>query len=375
MNKVRIFCVVFYLVSCWAAIAQQNGKLQIHFMDVGQGDGAVMISPKGEIVMFDSGLGGHSDLPISYLQQLGVDHVDYHITSHYHNDHMGCVPEVLSEFPLRKFAYDRGGSYNSSQFDRYVRTVGDKRKQAVDGTSLVLDRGSNAPVRIDFVASNGNGVETDNENDMSLVSVVHFGKFDAVFGGDLSGMDANQYADIETSVGPKVGEVEVYKVNHHGSRYSSNEVWLKAIHPKIGIISCGDGNSYRHPTAACLTRLHASDVQCVYWTERGNGAQPHPPQDKVGGNILIEVEPGSTKFKVIYAGQQVDEYDDWDTPASGPAANPLGAANAITNGFSWSKASRVYHDSSCPFVKNISPWNLETGNTAPEGKQPHSCLK
>ncbi len=185
-------------------LAQQNGKLQIHYMDVGQGDGALLISPNGEIVLFDSGVGGNEDLPISYMEQLGVDHVDYHITSHYHNDHMGCLPEVLARFPLRKFSYDRGGTYDSDRFDQYKATLGAKRKQANDGSSLTLDANSANPVRIDFIASNGNGVATSNENDMSLVSVVHFGKFDAVFAGDLSGMDANGYADIETSVAPKV---------------------------------------------------------------------------------------------------------------------------------------------------------------------------
>jgi competence protein ComEC len=79
------------------SLGQANGKLQM--MDVGQGDGAVLISPKGAVVLFDTGVRNNCDKPISYLQQLGVTHVDYIFVSHYHADHIGCVPQVTQEFP------------------------------------------------------------------------------------------------------------------------------------------------------------------------------------------------------------------------------------------------------------------------------------
>ena len=60
------------------------------------------------------------------------------------------------------------------------------------------------------------------------------------------------YADIETSVAPAVGQVEVYKVNHHGSASSSNTAWMSATRPKVAIISVGNANSYGHPTSAAL---------------------------------------------------------------------------------------------------------------------------
>ncbi len=200
------------------AFGQANGKLQIHFMDVGQGDGALLISPQGETVLFDDGVRNDCDRALAYLQQLGITEIDYHIASHYHDDHIGCAVKVLQDFPLKKAAYDRGGSYNkkSNTFTDYTNFVGPLRKTAIEGSALILDQDSAHPVHIEFVAMNGNGIVTDNENDLSLVSVVRFGKFDAVFGGDLSGFAGNGYKDIETSVAPKVGQVEVYKVNHHG---------------------------------------------------------------------------------------------------------------------------------------------------------------
>jgi beta-lactamase superfamily II metal-dependent hydrolase len=90
------------------ALGQADGKLQIHFMDVGQGDGAVLISPQGQIVLFDGGNAKDCPKPISYLAQLEIKAIDYMVLSHYHADHFGCETEILAQSPLKNFAYDRG---------------------------------------------------------------------------------------------------------------------------------------------------------------------------------------------------------------------------------------------------------------------------
>src|SRR5262245_38261239 len=122
--------------------AQANGKLQIHYMDVGQGDGAVLISPQGQVVLFDNGVLGQCSKPVGYLQAIGVTRIDYHIASHYHSDHIGCTPQVLAAFPLQQFAYDRGGSYTTATYNNYVTAVGTRRRTATPGMMLMLDAGS-----------------------------------------------------------------------------------------------------------------------------------------------------------------------------------------------------------------------------------------
>ena len=116
--KNRIFSGLLVVCLCLfslLAFGQANGNLQIHFMNVGQGDGAVLISPGGQVVLFDNGARGNCDAPVSYLEQLGVTKIDYHIASHYHADHIGCTPQVLGSFPLQTAAFDRGGSYSSAK--------------------------------------------------------------------------------------------------------------------------------------------------------------------------------------------------------------------------------------------------------------------
>ncbi len=121
------------LVFAGSANGQANGKLQIHHMDVGQGDGAILISPGGQVVLFDVG----EDLkrkdctkPVSYLDQLGIKQIDYLYVSHYHFDHIGCIPAVLAEVPLQGNAFDRGGSYPGTTYNNYVAVVANHRKTA-----------------------------------------------------------------------------------------------------------------------------------------------------------------------------------------------------------------------------------------------------
>lgn len=220
--------VLYFIASLFMfagiASAQANGKLQIHHMDVGQGDGAVLISPGGEVVIFDVG----EDMkkrdcskPVSYLDQLGVKEIDYLYVSHYHFDHIGCIPAVLEQISLKGPAYDRGGTYPGATFTHYKAAVGSHRKTAAVGDSVTLDKGSQNPILITVVAVDGNSkhgtVKTSNENDLSLSVVVAFGTFKEEIGGDLSGDNTNMYQDVETPVAPDVGKIDVYKVHHHWS--------------------------------------------------------------------------------------------------------------------------------------------------------------
>jgi beta-lactamase superfamily II metal-dependent hydrolase len=389
MKRHLLPLLIFLLCVSSFSFAQENGNLQIHFMSVGQGDGAVLISPRGEIVLFDDGVRTLCDKPIAYLQQLGIERIDYHITSHYHDDHIGCAREVLTEFPLLKQAIDRGFSYPSTNrkggtFWKYKQVVGTKRVKATKGMTITLDAGTENPVRIKMVALNGNGTKTTNENDLSLVAVVSYGRFDAVMGGDLSGVKSGMYEDIETSVAPLVGQVEVYKVNHHGSRYSTNVDWINTIKPRIGIISVGSNKDHGHPTKECLKRLHDARVK-TYWTHSGTGANPKAGWDKIGGNIVVEVEPNSSRFTVSYnGGDDEDRYDMWPLPNNALVATPttLTVTPSATSSpevqpkYVWSKKAKVYHYADCIYVHNIHPENYQSGNTKPEGKNLHKdCPK
>ena len=373
-----VFVCRLFFVSLVVFVAisrgQANGNLQIHHMDVGQGDGAILVSPKGELVLFDVG----EDMkkkdctkPLSYLDQLGVKQIDYLVVSHYHFDHIGCIPAVLAQFPLRGDAYDRGESYPGTTYKNYVSAVGNHRKTAAIGDTITLDQNSQNPVVIRVVAVDGKShsgqVQTSNENDLSLAVVVSFGFFKEEIGGDLSGDNTQMYQDVETPVAPDVGKINVYKVHHHCSSHSTNDTWMTDTQPLVGIISTGDGNDYGHPTSDCLERLHKHSVK-TYWTETGNGAQPESGIDVVGGNIVVEVAPQATSFTITFAGSHVDTYS---LTGDGTSVSTTSTTPASGPRYAWSKKSNNYHFAECRFVKNIAPANLQQGNAPPSGKTLH----
>lgn len=256
-----------------------NGRLQIIHLDVAQGDGAVIISPLGQVVMIDE---GKTAIVPPQIQALGVTHVDHHFVSHYHDDHLGNFPKIFGSVGL-DYGWDRGGSYSTGAYANYVGALGARRRTLVKNQIITLDSLSAHPVIIKCVDLN----RSSDENNASVVLKVTYGEYDEVFGGDLQ-------SSGESVVGPEVGPVEVYKVHHHGSATSSTASWLNATQPKLGVISVGS-NSYGHPTADALSRLHAAGVH-TYWTEVGAGVGPDPNWDRVSsGQVIISAtwQPGA----------------------------------------------------------------------------------
>lgn len=298
---------------------------------------------------------------MAYYNQLGIANLDYLIVSHYHEDHIGCVPQVLRSVRITQVE-DRGQSYVSSFYDAYSLATMGKRTAASVGDTIVLDSTSATPVTIQVFAVNANGAATTNEDALSLSARIGYGSFRAEIGGDLSGDNTEGYIDVETGVGAAIGKLDVYKVHHHCSSYSSNVAWLAATRPTIAIVSAGDGNTYGHPAADCLDRLHGAGTQ-TYWTELGSGATPIPGWDTIAGTTVVNVDIAAMTYTVAH-GAQTDVY------AIGGAAGTDGAAPAAPS-YAWSKLSSEYHYITCEYVKSISPNNLMTGNAPPAGKTLH----
>lgn len=275
--------------------------LQVHHIDVEQGDAALIVSPEGETAMVDNGDMDECANVLSYLGTLGITSIDYHFASHYHADHIGCLGEMAAAgITVAVACYDRGGSYDSNVFrDDYRDICGAKRQTASKGQVVTLDASAADPVTITVIDLDGAGVSisSSEENGRSLVLLLTYGSFDEALAGDLTGKSPN----VESVAGPQVGDVEVYKVSHHGADTSSHDDWLDATTPEIGVISVGN-NSHGHPTGAALSRLHDHGVK-TYWTNLGSGATPDPAWDREGGDIVIEALPGpGAEFTVSGAG-------------------------------------------------------------------------
>ena len=342
-HPLRLVVLAFLtaLLAVPAAAVPGNGRLQIIHLDVGQGDGAVIISPLGDVALIDEGPGGTNAMGVSVvgqLQALGITHVEHHFASHYHSDHISDIDAIVAAgIPINR-GWDRGGSYTTGAYTTYATTLGTKRRTMVKNQVVTLDSLSAHPVTIKCINLAGAGLYSGTEeNVLSMVLKVSYGEFDEVFGGDLSGSTSGSYKDIETTVGPQVGPVEVYKVHHHGSTTSSNAAWLSAIQPKIGVISIGNGNSYGHPTSAALSRLHAANVH-TYWTETGSGVAPNASWDKVSnGQVRISATWQAAGVDTVRGTGFADTFTNSGT--AGDVTAPLVTVSAPNGGEAWMTGS------------------------------------
>lgn len=276
----------------------------ITHLNVGQGDATVIQVKNGPTILIDAGLPGRGrDVVVPWLRRNGVTRLDAAIASHYHADHIGGIPEVIEALSPDSVlvVIDRGSQLplpRNRTFAAYSMAVGKVKHRRPARPGFVLQLGGN--VSLSCVAANGVVARTGivawdrrNENDLSIAwvlsaSVAVDGRqcvFRYFTGGDCGGYPGT-HTDLETPLSTVVGTVDVLRVNHHGSRNSTNKAFLEALWPRVAVISAGDGNRYGHPAAEMIERLESSaSIQAVYQTERG--ATPHRSAAKVVGHVTI----------------------------------------------------------------------------------------
>lgn len=254
------------------------GELSVHFINVDQGDAALVIGPDGTRVLIDGGSPGEgSSAIVPYLNTLGVTGLDYSIMTHWHTDHYGGLDEVFNAGFLPSVqALDRGNTDmpSGTQVTQYLAAVGPKRSFAFLGQTIALGDGAT----LEVVAVNGqtplgnvnvNG-SSQEENARSIAVVLRYKDFDVYIGGDVTG-GGNGTADVETHVATYIGQVEIAKASHHGSNTSSQPAVVAALDPALVVYSCGLDNPYSHPASNVVDRFSPADAVRMQWgTTRGD---------------------------------------------------------------------------------------------------------
>ncbi|GEM_PF-1184144 len=276
--KIKLLIMIIltvFVLSFSNAIAQ---NLQVHIIDVGEGNCTLIISPTGRTLMFDAGQIDQADNIWSYLNSIGINHLNYFIPSHYHADHIGGMAEGLMNYVTVDTVYDRAWEYCTWIYDDYASLVSSIRHTITDGQVIDLGGGAtitclglngNGQLSPPYIADNCDGGSSNDENDFCVAIRLDYNDFQFYAAGDLSGYNTSKYSDIETSIGADCGDVDVYLVDHHGSRYSSNPTFLNELDPEVSIISVGQ-NSYGHPHPETIDRLNAIGT-AIYQTEDGYG--------------------------------------------------------------------------------------------------------
>ncbi len=229
--------------------------LTLHFLDVGQGDAALLRTPGGHWILVDAGPAGEGidagrRVVAPFLQRRGVRSLALAVISHAHADHLGGVPAVMSRLRTG-LVIEPGADVADPRYTSFLARLpvdGVPWHPARAGERFEID-GVRGTVLHPIPGWAGWGEDV---NEDSLVLLIEFGEFQALFAGD-AGFPAEQ------AMQGRLRRVDLLKVGHHGSRGSTGDAWLTALAPAVAVISLGR-NDYGHPAPATLERLRAHGV-------------------------------------------------------------------------------------------------------------------
>jgi len=223
-----------------------EGELQVHFIDVGQGDSALLITNEGT-VLIDCGTRDAGYTVASYVKDR-TDTVDYLILTHPHEDHIGGAVAVFDAVKVKNVIMpDRVA--DTATFDRLLDSI---EKSSADVISAVSGDKYNVGDLSMTILSPDDPDKYEDTNNVSIVLKADFGRCSFMFTGDAETLVEE---DIMKSSLPLSLKCDVLKVSHHGSSTSSSVDFLKRVSPEIAVISCGEDNSYGHPHREVIHRL------------------------------------------------------------------------------------------------------------------------
>lgn len=233
-----------------------NYPMNVHFIDVGQGDCTVIKTDNSKTVLIDSGEDVYSEKVISYLERLNVSKIDFCIITHPHADHVGAMSEILNRFGAETFimpSIDNDIAPKEEYYSDLLSTV----NKTCDNVLSIKDFSSFSigDISLEIFPPLSKSKELNN---MSLVIKASYKDASFVITGDCTTKEENQ---IIESFGEEKLKCNVLKVGHHGSEYATGENWLNALKPDICVISVGKNNNFGHPSEKLIKTLEERNIQ------------------------------------------------------------------------------------------------------------------
>ena len=215
----------------------------VYFIDVGQGDSALIVTKNNKSILIDTGgkVGSNYSLMksnvIPFFKSIGIRKLDYLFITHGFYDHAGYGIDLVNNFNVKN-RFTNKGKYNSLEKKLNIKSF------------------NNSYIKIDNVEIYSlNSKLYNNENSDSLVLLVIIDNYKLLFMGDAS---INTEKDIMNNY--DIGDVFILKVGHHGSKTSSSEEFINIVNPKYSIISVGKNNKFGHPNKEVLDNLSNSKI-------------------------------------------------------------------------------------------------------------------
>ena len=231
--------------------------LEVHFIDIGQGDATLIVYDDFHILI-DGGNNGSEVKLLNYLKKAKVDDIEILVATHPDADHIGGLAEVMDDYQVH-LIIDSGEAHSSQTYKAYYEAV---KKQQQQGGAYLEDSNQlfelSDQIKFEVIET---GDDNGDRNNNSVVTKLSYHEIDFLFTGDME-------SKTEEKILSRDLEAEILKAGHHGSQTSSSIPFLNSVKPKVVVISAGLNNSYGHPHKALLNRIKSYTNE-IYVTYQG----------------------------------------------------------------------------------------------------------
>ena len=255
-----------------------EGELILTMIDVGQAD-CFLLEQNGETALIDCGTRSTGKDAVEYLKSIGITRLDYVFGTHPHDDHMGGMYDIITNFEIGKVIIPEVTDDITTNWYIKLMTELNTGDYIVEypevGNEYYL---GDATMKVIGPLSKPNG----NLNNYSTVLKVTFGDMDIMMTGD-----AEKEVEKEILQTDECLDSEILKMGHHGSDTSSSEEFLSAVSPEYALISCKVGNKYNHPVKSTMEELEKREIPVYRTDENGTVIATITPTD-----VTFNCDPG-----------------------------------------------------------------------------------
>lgn len=264
-NKCKIIiCLLIVLILINFIIYIFPQKLRIFFIDVGQGDSTLIITPDKKTVLIDGGGSDSFDVGekvlLPYLLDRRILKIDYVLISHFDTDHCGGILTIMEKVKVKNIIISEQAEH-SENYERFKKLMIHKKIRLIEvkkGDKIKIGRYSE--FKILFPTSRLLSENPLNNN--SIVAQFNYNNFKMLFTGDIEKLAEQQILKTEKAE----IRADILKVAHHGSKTSSIPEFIKAVRPRIALIGVGKNNTFGHPNQQTIKNLE--NIKCrIYRTD------------------------------------------------------------------------------------------------------------
>jgi len=255
-TKFSIIILLLIILIVYYIFEDHSDILRVCFINVGQGDSIFIKTPQNKNILIDGGPSADLVQKIGQMHAYKNHKIDILILTHAHADHYYGLIEIVKRYKIKLILWCGIDAHNSDYlyFKELIKDL--DTKIAILGQEYLIE--PNLRIKIFYPTHYLQEEEVTDLNNTSVSLILSYQNIDFWLAGDLTCEGEKEILEQNSNL-----ESEIYKTNHHGSRWSNCDYILDAIAPQIAIIQSGIDNTFGHPHQETLERLEQRNIKIL----------------------------------------------------------------------------------------------------------------